>query len=99
MTHGRRAHHQPADGSVRTRRSGARALSSVGAAMGVCSLVLIVGGVGGLVGCRQPPLRADDPRSQYDRYDLSRSELEPAYRYDEFGRRRPNLRGRLLDDR
>jgi len=50
-------------------------------------------------GCRQPPLRADDPRSQYDRYDLSRSEFEPAYRYDEFGRRRPNLRGRLLDDR
>lgn len=52
-----------------------------------------------LTACRQPPLRASDPRSQFDHYDLTRNEHEPAYWFDEYGRRQPNLKGRLLNDR
>jgi len=66
--------------------------AAIGVSLAVVSMWLISG-------CQQPPLRASDSRSQFDRYDLSRNEHEPAYRYDEYGKRRPNLRGRLLDDR
>lgn len=47
-------------------------------------------------GCHQSALSAKDERSQFDRYDQARYERAPAYLEDEFGRRRPNLRGRLL---
>jgi hypothetical protein len=50
-----------------------------------------------LSGCRQTPLRPDDVRSQFERYDRTRNRsAEPSY-FDEFGKRRPNLRGRLLE--
>ena len=52
--------------------------------------------VGGLVGCDQPLLSEREARTQYDRYDLSRDQLPAQYVEDEFGRREPNLRGRLL---
>lgn len=62
-------------------------------------LMLVLGSAGSLSACRQPPLRASDPRSQFDHYDLTRNEHEPAYWFDEYGRRQPNLKGRLLNDR
>jgi hypothetical protein len=62
-------------------------------------LTLVLGFAGSLSACRQPPLRASDPRSQFDHYDLTRNEHEPAYWFDEYGRRQPNLKGRLLNDR
>ncbi len=47
-------------------------------------------------GCQKTPLRKDDQRSQFDRYDATRNERAPAYVQDAFGRRQPNLRGRLM---
>lgn len=50
-------------------------------------------------GCRQSPITENDERSPFDRYDLIRDEYAPAYLQDEYGRKRPNLRGRLIDKR
>lgn len=47
-------------------------------------------------GCAKPLLSPTEPRSQYSRYDLVRGQFAPQYIEDEFGRRMPNLRGRLL---
>jgi hypothetical protein len=47
-------------------------------------------------GCRKPLLAPEDERSQYDRYDSIRNQRAQQYVYDEFGRRRPNIRARLL---
>jgi hypothetical protein len=49
----------------------------------------------GAAGCQKPLFSPKDERSQFDRYDLSRSQYAPQYTEDEFGRREPNLRGRL----
>lgn len=64
-----------------------------------CAAVLLLGG-GALLttsGCYKPLLAPDEERSQYDRYDAIRAQRAPAFIEDEFGRRRPNLRGRLLE--
>ena len=56
-------------------------------------------GVAGLIvlsGCQKTALRPDDRRSQFDRYDQSRSQRAQPYLEDEFGRRTPNLKDRLL---
>ncbi|KAA0212705.1 MAG: hypothetical protein DYG94_14065 [Leptolyngbya sp. PLA3] len=47
-------------------------------------------------GCRKPLLATGEERSQFDRYDRVREQDPSPYYMDEFGRRRPNLRGRLL---
>jgi hypothetical protein len=52
---------------------------------------------GGL-GCQKTALRPDDTRSQFDRYDQSRSQRAQPFLEDEFGRRTPNLKDRLLVD-
>lgn len=57
------------------------------------SAVLILPGFG----CRQTAIRSNDERSQYDRYDAIRNERAQQYVFDAYGKRRPNLRGRLLD--
>lgn len=57
---------------------------------GAAAFVLAAGG------CLDPLLSPDEPRSQYSRYDLVRGQFAPQYIEDEFGRRQPNLRGRLL---
>ena len=56
------------------------------------SLLLIVG-----AGCQKTVLRPDDHRSQFDRYDQSRNQRAEPFLEDEFGRRTPNLRERLLE--
>jgi hypothetical protein len=48
-------------------------------------------------GCAKPLLSPNEPRSQYDRYDAIRAQRSPSFEYDEFGRKRPNLRGRLIE--
>lgn len=45
--------------------------------------------------CQKPLFSPKDERTQYDRYDLSRSQYAPQTVEDEFGRKEPNLRGRL----
>jgi len=47
-------------------------------------------------GCVKSVYRRGDPRTQYDRYDASRNQFAPDYLEDEYGRLKPNLRGRLL---
>lgn len=49
-----------------------------------------------LAGCQKTAIRPDDNRSQFDRYDQSRSQRAQPYLEDEFGRRTPNLKERLL---
>ena len=48
-----------------------------------------------LVGCQDLLLAPTDERTQFDRYDRVRNNFAPQYVEDEFGRRTPNLRGRL----
>lgn len=49
-----------------------------------------------LAGCQRAALRPDDVRSQFDRYDQSRSQRAQPFLEDEYGRRTPNLKERLL---
>jgi hypothetical protein len=59
-------------------------------------MVCVVGGAAVLNGCAEPLLTPDEPRSQYDRTDAVRDRRAPSYVEDEFGTRRPNIRGRLV---
>lgn len=63
-----------------------------------CVLLLLCGLSIVLVGCQKTALRPNDDRSQFDRYDQSRSERAQPFLEDEFGRRSPNLKARLLVD-
>ena len=56
----------------------------------------ILGGAGALSGCTKPLFSPEEERSQFDRYDAIRAQRSAPYIEDEFGRRQPNLRGRLL---
>jgi len=47
-------------------------------------------------GCQEPLFSGDEPRSQYDRFDVVRDQRAPGFVMDEFGRKRPNVRSRLL---
>ena len=49
-----------------------------------------------MTACQKTAIRPDDTRSQFDRYDQSRSQRSEPYLEDEFGRRTPNLKARLL---
>lgn len=66
---------------------------SIGAGLALGALLLSA------AGCAKPLLSPRDERSQYDRYDVARGQYEPQYIEDEFGRRKPNLRGRLSQKR
>jgi len=55
---------------------------------------LLAGGLS--AGCQDQLFPPNEPRSQYDRFDAVRDRRPEAYLEDEFGNRRPNLRGRLL---
>lgn len=72
--------------------SGARwgvRLGLAGLGVGLCVAVLGA--------CQRTALRPDDVRSPYDRYERTRAERAEPYLEDEYGRRTPNLRGRLLE--
>lgn len=74
-------------------RSHIRAVRLVGAAAMTGMMVMLVGLS---AGCQKPLLAPDEERSQYDRFDAVRNQRATPYLEDEFGRKRPNLRGRLL---
>ena len=57
------------------------------------AVALLAGSFAG--GCVKPVLSPDEDRTQFDRYDGIRAQYAPQYTADEFGMRRPNLRGRL----
>ena len=46
--------------------------------------------------CQKTLLHKDDPRSPFDRYNQTRSQHAQPFLEDEFGRRTPNLRDRLV---
>lgn len=46
-------------------------------------------------GCAKPLLSPEDERSPFDRFDALRAQYSPQYIEDEYGRQKPNLRGRL----
>ncbi len=60
----------------------------------VCVALVCAGG--GLGGCYEPLFSPEQSRSQYDRFDAVRDRRAPSYVFDEFGNRRPNIRGRLV---
>lgn len=49
-------------------------------------------------GCQKPLFAPTDEQSPYDRYDAIRAQRATPYVEDEFGSKKPNLRGRLLDN-
>lgn len=53
-------------------------------------------GVASLTGCQRNVFPENEPRSQYDRFDTVRDQRAQQFVYDEYGYRKPNLRGRLL---
>jgi len=59
------------------------------------ALALLAGGGMLVAGCATPLFPRDQARSQYESYDAVRNQAAPRYRFDEFGRSTPNLRGRL----
>lgn len=59
----------------------------------VCVLAMAAAG---LAGCEDQVFPANEPRSQFDRFDTVRDKRAQQYIEDEFGNRKPNLRGRLL---
>jgi len=66
-----------------------RCLLALGIAVGSLSLT----------GCQRTLFMTDEERSQFSRYNSVREQEAPPYLEDEFGRRRPNLRGRLAGAR
>lgn len=66
---------------------------------GIRTGLVLVGslGLGGVpIGCYRTALDPNGQRTQFDRYDQTRNNYVAPYLQDEFGRRTPNLRGRLL---
>ena len=59
------------------------------------ALALAAGSVMLAAGCTEPLMSERDPRSQYDQYDKARNQHAQQYLVDEYGRKTPNLRGRL----
>jgi hypothetical protein len=49
----------------------------------------------GLSGCTRPLLSPGEERSPYDRYDTVRDKRAPQFVEDKYGRRKPDLTGRL----
>jgi len=62
-------------------------------AVGAASALLL--GAAFLPACAKPLLSPSDERTPFDRYDNVRTERAPQYIENEYGRREPNLRGRL----
>ncbi len=56
----------------------------------LCALALLN------TGCRKGVFTSTEDRSQFDRFDTSRDERAEPFLEDEYGRKVPNLRGRLI---
>ena len=64
--------------------------------MGTCCGLVLLGTLAlAGTGCSRPLLAPSEERSPFDRYDAVRGDYAPQFVEDKFGRRQPNLRGRL----
>lgn len=79
--------------STTTDRARSQELPGVLCACVFTVLIACLGVV--LTGCRGPLLSPNEDRSQFDNYDRSRGTYEPQDVEDPFGRREPNIKGRL----
>lgn len=75
---------------TRTTEGSSGALARAG------QLALAVLVVAALGACKRSALRNDDDRTQFSQYDRTRNVDSAPFIEDEFGRRTPNLRARLL---
>jgi len=57
---------------------------------------LAIGAIIALGACNRTVFRPDDDRTPFDRYNRSRAQQPAPFLEDEYGRRTPNLRGRLI---
>ncbi len=83
-------HHATAQQGPRCAPSARRLLCSLALALAATCLLAM-----GTTGCTEPLLAAKDERSPFDRYDAVRNQYAPQYVENKFGRREPNLSGRL----
>ncbi len=60
-----------------------------------CAALCLCAAAATLAGCSKPLLAPNEERSPFDRYDAVRNRHAPQYVENEYGRRQPNLRGRL----
>ena len=58
-------------------------------------LILLLTVATAVCGCQKPLFPANQPRTQFERFDKVRNQSAPQYIEDEFGRRRPNVQARL----
>lgn len=65
-------------------------------AMRMLAATITLGCLLALGGCQKTALRPKDDRSQFDRYDQARNQRAEPFLEDEYGKRTPNLRGRLI---
>jgi hypothetical protein len=63
----------------------------------MAKILFLIGALTLLGGCQRQLFPKDQPRSQYDRFDAVRDRRPPDRIEDEFGDRKINLRGRLLN--
>ncbi len=63
-------------------------------ALALCAVVAALMGAG----CQKALFSPEDERSPYDRYDAIRAQRAPPSIENEYGQKKPNLRGRLLDN-
>lgn len=72
-----------------TRPTSSATVRTAAGVAGVCVLALLA------MGCSRPLLAPSEERTPFDRYDNVRGRYAPQYIENEYGRREPNLRGRL----
>lgn len=86
----------PVADAVRVTPHGVRSARHFTRVRFVLLFAALAAAVGGLTACQQPLFDARDPRSQYDRTDAARNTRPEQFVMDEYGNRRPNIRGRLI---
>jgi hypothetical protein len=63
--------------------------------LAIAGMSLCAAGLVTISGCAKPLLSPTDERTPFDHYDAVRAQYAPQYVENEFGRREPNLKGRL----
>lgn len=73
-----------------------RATKAFSSTLNKAVLILAVLPLFSMSACQKTLLKKDDARSPFDRYNQTRAQHAPPFLEDEYGRRTPNLRDRLV---